>query len=77
MEQRLQVVLVGRLHGFVGGVDPFHRQLQRLPAADGAHGRGGLVDLFHLHRRQGEEGVGGLGCQEREVGHGITPKNRV
>ena len=77
MEQRLQVILVRHLHGVVRGVDPLHRQLQRLPAAHRAHGRGGRKYFLRLHRRRGKEGVGGLGCQEGEIGHGITSVQKI
>ena len=50
MDQRLEVVLVGHLHGVVCRIDPLHRQLQRLPAAHGTHSRAGMVHLLRLHR---------------------------
>lgn len=49
MDQGLQVILVGHLHGLIRRIDPLNRQLQRLSAADSTHGRSGSIDLLGFH----------------------------
>ena len=61
VNQGLEVVLVGHLHGIVGRIDPLHRQFQRLPAANGTHGRRRGKDLLRLYCGGGKEGVFFLG----------------
>ena len=51
---------VGHLHGAVGGIDPLHRQLQRLPAAHRAHGGGGGIHTLGFYGGRGEHGVFGF-----------------
>ena len=72
VDERLQVVLVGHLHRVVRGVDPLHRQLQRLPASDGTHGRSGGIHLLRLDRGGGKQCVFLVFIQKIEVGHETT-----
>ena len=74
MDEGLQVAFIGHPHGGVGGVYPFHRQLQGFPTAHGAHGRRGGENFFGFYGGGGKEGVFGAGVEERkvEVFHGIT-----
>lgn len=52
MNQGLQIILKRKCHGPVCRIDPLHRQLQRLAAADGTHGRRSRIDPFCLHGRR-------------------------
>ena len=70
MQQGLQVVLVGHRNGFVCRIHPLHRQLQRLPTAHSAHGRGGGEHFLGLDGGRGKEGIFGAGGEIGEVGHG-------
>ena len=57
MNQCLQVIFVRHLHGVVCGVDPLHRQLQRFPAANSAHGRRGNIHLFRFDRCRSKQNI--------------------
>ena len=57
MNQCLQIVFIGHLHGIVCGVDPLHRQLQRFPAANSAHGRRGNIHLFRFDRCRSKQNI--------------------
>ena len=72
MDEGLQVAFIGHPHGGVGGVYPFHRQLQGFPTAHGAHGRRGGENFFGFYGGGGKEGVFIFRLEEREVLHGIT-----
>ena len=64
MQKGLQIVLVGHLHGVVGGIDPLHRQLQRFAAAHRTHGGRGGIDFLRLCGGRGEHGVFGFSLEE-------------
>ena len=49
VDQGLEVVLVGHLHGVIGRIDPFDRQFQRLAAANRAHSRSRSIDFLRLN----------------------------
>ena len=73
VNQRLQVVLIGHLHGVICRVDPLHRQFQRLAAAHRTHGRSRSVDCLGFDAGRGKEGIFGFGLEEGEVSHRRSP----
>src|SRR5699024_6891313 len=77
VDEGLQIVLVGHFHGLVRRIDPLHRQLQRLPAAHCAHGRGRSIDFLSFHTRRSKEGILGFLQEKREVGHDRSPASLV
>ena len=75
MQQGLQIVLVGHRDGLVRRIHPLHRQLQRLPTAHRAHGRGGGKHFLGFDGGRGKEGIFRFGGKIGEVGHEGAPFN--
>ncbi len=71
IQQRRQIVGVGRLEGGVVGVEPMHRQFQRAAGVKAGAARVGLEIFFHLARRLVDGGP--FGFEEAEVAHGGFP----
>lgn len=68
-DQGFQIVLIGHLHGLVGGIHQLDSQLHGLAVAYRAQRQGRGIDLLRLHTGRGKEGVFGDLGEEGEVGH--------